>query len=192
MEDQIQNNKLFNLGYVFKPTTRTASKILILICLLGGCAGFTNEAPYMGVGAVLIILLCILLVNYKSSIEINIQNNKFRECGRFFFYKSGKWRNFSSYTDIAILTTRKTIKNEINIGVNAGVSTYQDSVSYNEKETAIYLLTQSHRHRVLIQVCDNYRVAEIFAEELANELDKTYTIFNPRISQASKNKRNRH
>jgi hypothetical protein len=191
MKDTIQNNKLFNLGYVFKPTTRTASKILIVICFLGGYAGLTNEAPNMGFGAGLIILVCLLILNYKSSVEIDLNQNKFRECGQLFFYKSGKWRNFSSYTDVAILTTRRTIKNELNAGMNTGTGLYQDSVSYNEKETAVYILTQSHRHRVLIQVCDSYRVAEVFAEDLATELNKRYTVFNPKVSQVTLDKRRR-
>lgn len=191
MKDPINEYKVFNLGYVFKPTTRTASKILIFICLLGGYAGLTNEAPNMGFGAGLIIVVCILILNYKSSVEIDLSKNKFRECGQLFFYTSGKWRNFSSYTDVAILTTTKTIKNEMNAGMNAGVGLYQDSVSYNEKETAVYVLTQSHRHRVLIKVCKNYNAAEEFGKELAVELDKRYTVFNPKISQASMNKRRR-
>ena len=193
MVNPIQNNKVFNLGYVFKSTTRTASKILIVICFFGAYAGFTNEAVNMAFGAFLVILVCILILNYKSSVEINVKTDKFRECGHLFFYKSGKWRKLSSYTDVAILTIRKVIKNEINIGLNSGgiINTYQDDVSYDEKETAVYLLTQSHRHRVLIKVCDSYRVAESFAELIAKELNKKYTVFNPKISQASLDKRRR-
>jgi len=186
MEDPIQNNKVFNLGHVFKPTTRTASKILIVICVLGFYIGQTMDAETMSFAAVLICLVCIILLNYKSSVEINTEINKFRECGQLFFYKFGKWRNLSSYTDLAILTTRKKLEVEVmTIHSQNLVSTH------HEKETAVYLLTASHRHRILIKVCGSYRVAESFAEEIAIELNKTYTVFSPKISKVSLDKRRR-
>jgi len=151
------------------------------------------DALTMSFGAFLLLLVCVLILNYKSSVEINFETNQFRECGQLFFYKSGKWRKLASYTDVAILTTRKVIKNELFLGVNQG-SMYgasQNVIKHNEKETAVYLLTPTHRHRVLLKVCDNLKAADVFATDVAKELNKTYTIFNPKISQASKNKKRR-
>jgi len=190
MVSKIQQNIIFDLGHVFKVTTRTASKILVFISLLGIYTGVTMETLTMSFAAFLLLMVCLLILNYKSSVELNYETNQFRECSHLFFYKSGKWRKLESYTDIAILTTRKVIKNEINVGVNS-ISPFQDSVNYNENETAIYLLTPSHRHRVLLKVCDTYRLAEVFAKEIAIELNKTYTVFSPKISKASAHKRRR-
>mgnify|MGYP000321330955 CR=1 FL=1 len=178
-------NKIIDLGYVFKQSTRTASKVLIVICLMAGYVGFSNEAFGMSFAAFLVLLIAILILNYKSSVEINLETNQFRESTQLFFYKSGKWRKLSSYKDVAILTTRKSLEVE-----KITIHSIQNSVYIDdEKETAVYLLTASHRHRVLIQVCDNFEAAELYAKNIAAELNKNYTVFSPTVSQVSKNKR---
>jgi|GEM_PF-2437723 len=191
MVSEKKHNIIFDLGHVFKSSTRTASKILVFISSLAIYVGFTMDALIMSFGGFLLLLVCVLILNYKSSVEINFDTNQFRECGQLFFYKSGKWRKLASYTDVAILTTRKVIKNELFLGVNQGsvYGTSQNVIKYNEKETAVYLLTPSHRYRVLLKVCDNLKSVDVFATDVAIVLNKTYTIFNPEISQASKNKR---
>jgi len=186
MAEITNENLILELGYVFKPETRLFGKITSVICVLGIFSSIYYRVSTMAFAALLLILICILLITLKNTVEISSNSDKFRESVVFFGFKYGKWRSLLNYTDIAILTIRKVIKNEVNIGFNPA---YQDPISYYEKETGVYMLTKSHRNRVLIKLCKNYKEADTFAKNTANELNKLYTVFNPIISNASLAKR---
>lgn len=110
--------------------------------------------------------------------DISLTTNYAREYNKRFGFKTGKWLPMAAYSDIVILKIGRSQKTSDFTGA---VSTKID-VSKNE----VYLMTHDHRKRLLLKVCNSYEDAIKFSEEISNKLDKKVAVFNPKLTQKTR------
>ena len=91
--------------------------------------------------------------------------------------KYGKWLELDKFPFLTILTANKTNKSSDITGLN--------SVVYTKEAYGVYLLTNSHRKRVLIMRCQGgFEHAKLEAERIADIMNKEIVAFSPkRISK---------
>lgn len=160
------------IGFSFHPVVRVISLVMAFLLL-----GFTLIVPILGLP-----LLAALIYAAFSSYGIQIQNerNRFREYSGFIWLKWGKWLILEDFPDLAILRESE------------GITTHSlsDRTTTNtETQYGVYFLSPDHRKRVLAGKFKNRDGSQDFAERLAFDFGKNYTVYNPKISSKSKRRR---
>jgi hypothetical protein len=137
----------------------------------------TIENPLLGAG---IVLLGSFMWSSSYGIQIDVEQNKFREYASIFGIKYGEWKSLDKTPFISIVKGR------------SGMTVYSRSnrsTSVVDDRYEVCLLNNSHRARVVIQKFENKNTAMNYANEIASKLDKTVVQFNPVVSQKTKSRR---
>jgi hypothetical protein len=166
-ELSISNGRSFDSKIVF---AAVVAIILSIPMLISGGPGYVI-GPVLFFGG-----LFVLTSSYGT--DMSFTTNYARQYNKLFGFKSGKWLPISAFTDIVILKISRSQKAS---DITGAVSTDID-ISKNE----VYLMTYDHRKRFLLKVCKSYQEALQFSEEMSKKLDKKVAVFNPQVSEKTK------
>lgn len=163
-------------GYAFSRGLRATLGFLGFLGLLAILSGDSG----LIIGPIILVIAIYILTSTYGT-EITLEKNYIRNYTTSFGIKKGKWLPSLNYPDITILKTGK--------GVQMNQVFGPGKVELKEDVYEIHLLSANHRKRILIKEVKNLKDAFILAEELANKMDKNLVQFNPKISQATLNRR---
>lgn len=129
---------------------------------------------------VVIVTAALFIFSSEYGTDISVTSNYIREYHkRFFFLKTGnKWIPLSPFSDVCILRIKKTRQ----LSDVYGVSSNAIDATKNE----VYVMTHDHRRRFLVKICNSQQEAIEFATTFAKKFDKTFSEFNPKISETTK------
>ena len=160
------------LGPSFPPVTRFFSIPISIFALV-----FLFSAP---IPAIIIFLIGAFIWSTSYGFETNKYTGKFREYGSALGLEWGKWDDLDKFPDMALLT--------LNEGYAVRVRLYL-STEVVESYYGVYLLTSSHRTKVLVNKFKNLEKAKEFITQTAMELNKEYVQYNPVISERTRMRR---
>lgn len=124
-----------------------------------------------------LLLLGIYLSLTFCGVEIDLNKKLFREYVQYFGIKSGKWIELDKYSDLSILKSKEksTIYSRTNIATS-------DSTIYYD----LFLLSKSHRTKILLKRYSNKEEALEEGNNYAIKLDKELKNYNPQGSYRKK------
>ncbi len=111
-------------------------------------------------------------------VQLDPNNDRFREYGGYFFIKTGSWQRLSDHPDMSILQKNETYKGRV-MGV---ASTGQ----YTFKSQEICLFSPDHRERVPIFKSMKDEKVQNMAEELSQYLGRELVTYSPKRSKRTK------
>lgn len=160
------------LGRSFPPVTRFFS---LPIALFGLYILFI--APILGIT---IVAVCSFIWSTSYGFETNKFTEEFREYGSALGIKWGKWQKMDQFPDITILTLKEgyTVRSRLYLSTTVMESYY-----------GIYLLTSSHRTKILVNKFKDLQKAKDFITPIALELNKEVVQYNPAISERTRMRR---
>lgn len=159
------------IGQSFPPTILFVSTLFTVVGL-----PFLLTIPILGF---IILAISTFIWSTSYGFETN-RSGEFREYGRAFGIKWGKWQNLDQFPDMTILTLKEglTLRNRSNV-----------STTVVEKYYGIYLLTSSHRAKVLVNKFKDLEQAKDFITPIALGLNKEVVQYNPAISERTRMRR---
>lgn len=156
----------FTFGLGLRITAAIGGLIGIVFIVLG-------ELGYLA--GPIFILVAIYTLTSTEGTEISLSNNGVRGYTTSFGYKKGKWKTTHYFTDVCLL------KN----GLAVNYETFEDR---QNKPFAyeLFLLTSDHRQRFYLTSFDNKKTAVDTAKKVAIEMRKTLKIYQPTISERTR------
>lgn len=117
----------------------------------------------------------------KLGVELLPEQGSYREFTKIFGLRFGKPKSFKDFPFLSVMRTKVTSSaySITNRNASTGSDLYYD----------VYMLSQSHRKKVLIRRYSNLHDAKTSAHELGKKISKEVVMFNPIISAASRAKR---
>lgn len=160
------------IGQSFPPTILFVSKLFTVVGLL-----FLLLIPILGF---IILAISTFIWSTSYGFETNKFSGQFREYGRTFGIKWGKWQNLDQFPDMTILTLKEglTVRSRSNV-----------SLTVVENYYGIYLLTSSHRTKILVNKFKDLEEAKDFITPIALSLKKEVVQYNPAISERTRMRR---
>lgn len=137
----------------------------ILLTLVGVSIVFSTSF----IGAIPTFLGCFFWANSYGT-EIDIHSNRFREYGKVFWIKKGKWNSLEKTPHLTILKSKE--------GVRLYGQTNRSTVLFDNKFD-VCLLNSTHRIKFIIQKFENKKMAEDYATFLSEKLKKDIVQFSP-------------
>jgi hypothetical protein len=125
--------------------------------------------------------LGVILLSHNSGLELDFENQKYRQYSSFFGKKKGEWLSLASYTALIIL--RKDGKTNL----VATRSTFSSTLRYNEYQ--VFFTDLTHRKRLYLKHFDTHEQAKIFALDFMEKTGIPLERFDPVISQQTRNRR---
>jgi hypothetical protein len=123
----------------------------------------------------------VLLISHNTGIELDFENQKYRQFTAFFGWKRGEWRSLASYTALIIL--RKDGKTNL----STTRSTISSTLRYHEYQ--VFLTDQSHRKRLYLKHFDTDDLAQKYALDFMEKTGIPLERFNPLISEQTRSRR---
>ncbi len=163
MTEKIIRNKI---GHLFPPAMKVTGYVFILI---GAFVIFNNK-----LGGSLLVIVGIIISFGLSYIEIDLNQNRYRECSNIFGLKFGKWMPLPKYPFITLFK-QKLSSTASSISNRKAITSYE--LVYN-----MYLLNQTHRKKVLINRESNKKIAEKKLLDFSKILSASIVKYNPTIS----------
>ena len=135
------------------------------------------ENPIIG-----LVMIAVGPFFWSSSygIQIDPEQNRFREYGSFYGIKSGQWKPLDNVPFVSIVRGRSGTA--VYSGTNKSTSIIDDRFQ-------VCLLTSSHRSRIVVQKFEEKEEAEDYAKQLAFNLSKSFVQYNPVVSERTRNRR---
>lgn len=135
------------------------------------------ESPLLGIGTA---LAGSFIWSGSYGIQIDVEQNKFREYASIFGIKYGEWKSLEKTPFISVVKGR------------SGMTVYSRSnrsTSVIDDRYEVCLLNNSHRTRIVIQKLEGKSQAMEYANQIASKLGKNVVQFNPVVSQKTKSRR---
>jgi hypothetical protein len=123
------------------------------------------------VGLLIALLGAFICFTY-SGIEINIGNKTIRKYTSYFGFKKGEMKDLTAYPFVCIFKSHKTHK---------VYSRTNRALSYNEVTYDIYLLSQTHKERILIKIEKGEGNAIKSAKKIADDIGVKVVQYNPEV-----------
>ncbi|NNC82293.1 MAG: hypothetical protein HKN79_01845 [Flavobacteriales bacterium] len=162
----------FSFGSLFPPNMH----ILGMGAMLGGLISLISEVFYVGP---IFILAGAYLFFAKSGVQVRPKEKQYREYSHFIF-RSGRWRSYADYSDMALLRGREGFR-----AYSRGMVELSDS----EGVWDLYLLKPGHRSKLILKRCRTMEEGQKAGEELAEELGVRWTVFSPMVSKKTRMRR---
>ena len=156
------------LIYAFGLSIIFISQILTLISI------------YLCLAAAFIGLLFMLMV---SGIEINCTSRKYRLFKSVLGLKKGEWKNIDFFKGIIIRA--KSGSKEL-MGPNLALMPTVRGMSFD-----IYMVDETHRKKLLIKSFKSKSKGLDFAKKLSSQVNLPFQKYNPKISQATLERKRR-
>lgn len=138
--------------------------------------------PFLPGLSLLIGLSAIYLAFSINGLEIDVQQGKYRHYHAVLGTKIGKWMPLTPYTAIIILY-RKGRKQMISPSLAF-------SHGFQDKKYDVFLTNPAHRKRLFLKTFDDKNSAREFAHEMEKSTHRPVEVYNPQISQATRNRIN--
>lgn len=160
-------------------------------------AGFSFAIPVVIVGAIIGILglLTVLFVpviggfmtvaggfiaTSSYGFQLDKKRNRCREYTSVFWIKSGTWINLDNLPDVSILSG----KSGFVVHSMSNRATDSTTVYYT-----VYLLSKTHRTKVMVKKFEDRSLAQEFAESLAMTLNRDLKKYSPAVSAKTMRRR---
>jgi hypothetical protein len=130
------------------------------------------------VGILIAMLGAFVCFTYQG-IEINIGNKTIRKYTAYFGFKRGQAKDLTAYPFVCIFKSNKTHKM---------YSRTNRTLSYSEITYDIYLLSQTHKEKILIKIEKGEENAISAAKRIADDIGIKLVQYNPEVI-SRKNKR---
>jgi hypothetical protein len=142
---------------------------------------FSSHMPILG--GIMLILPSFVCFTFKGVlIEIDSTNSKkYKEYYSYFGLKVGKWKSLDNYPYITIMSHRLSY-NVSNFGAKGA--------SIKEDFFEIFLLNQTHRHKILLKSDNNLEKISALIKQIAEELNVEIVKYNPVVSEKTMARRN--
>lgn len=167
-----QNTKpgeTFKHGFYFQLPGRVVGVALSVVGFLMLMS--FNIVP-MFIGLPLLVFGLYMLTG-ASGIDINYSHNIFKEYNKVLGIKFGKWKSLNLYPFMTVMSANKSNKASDITGLNKTVVT--------EKALGIYLLSNSHRTKILLKrTFPTMQKTKAEAEKIAELTGKELMKYNPR------------
>ncbi len=162
----------YKLGHSFATPVLFVSIVFSLFAVF-----ISYNEPIFGI---IILLISSFFWSASYGIEINIRAKKYREYSSAFGLKWGNWLSLDKLPFVSIMTVRE--------GMTVFSRTNQ-STTLVENKFGIYLLSNSHREKVLIRKFNDDKDAKEFLKDAATKLSKEVVQYNPVISAKTRKRR---
>lgn len=129
----------------------------------------------------LMIPIGVALLAHSAGLELDFENQKYRQYSSFFGKKKGEWFSLESYSALIIL--RKDGKTSL----STTRATISSTLRYNEYQ--VFLTDQTHRKRLYLKHFDTHEQARKFALDFMEKTEIQLERFDPVISQQTRNRR---
>lgn len=161
--------------YTYKFGNYFPVKIIVFALLFMLYGFYLINSDFIGVGCFLIIG-SFLIATTKYGVEIIKENSskKYRTYYTYFGVKTGKWTSIENYPYIAILN-KKMSYNMSSLGAK--------SLKFTEEFYEIYLLNQTHRHKLLIKSSSDLEEISNGIKKIAQDLNVEYVQYSPVVSE---------
>jgi hypothetical protein len=134
----------------------------------------------MVAGVVIVIVGCLLSFTPWGT-QLDPEKKLYRTYTSLLGLKTGKWSSLKSYPFIAILSGRTSET------IHGGRT--PASVTISEKYYDIYLLSASHRDRLLVKRFKDSEQSKKEIRTFAKQLGVEIVAFNPKVSQATRHRK---
>lgn len=141
-----------------------------------GIGGLFTE-PILGVAG---ILIGAFFWSSSYGIDIELKEKKFREYSSAYGLKSGKWKSLDKLPFITVMVVRESM---------AIHSRSNNSTITTDTKIGVYLLTNSHRGKILVQKFEKNQEAKKYAESLSKRMKKEIVQYSPVISEKTRARR---
>lgn len=164
-------------SYPQKPN-RTFKFAVILMCI---ALCFYTYPVLPGLNIIIIIWMIYYTINVQG-VEIDTENNQYRNYRSFLGFKTGKWKPLKSYCAIIILARKE----------GRGIWGFSMAFSYRQvnKNFDVFLTNSIHRSRLYLETFDDKNKALEFAYKIEEDTQLPVEIYNPQISQATRDRIN--
>ena len=158
MNEIIDNNhgQSFSTGLVF------GGYILVIFGII-----FLVGNPLIGVAT---FLLGGYIVFTRTGIMINPQTKQYKDYTQYFGIKTGEWKDLSKYSDLSVLKTRM---------LTSSFSRSNRPLNEVNHYYNIYLLSKSHRKKLLFRRFEIKEEAMAEANKMAKLLSKELKAYHP-------------
>jgi hypothetical protein len=148
----------------------------ILFIVAGIASAFFKQYENM-----LVIPVGLSLLAHSAGLELDFENQKYRQYYSFFGKKKGDWFSLETYKAVIILQKE---------GKTSVVSTNMlASSTISLREHQVFLTDQTHRKRLYLKHFDTHEQARKFALEFMEKTGIPLERFDPVISQQTRNRR---
>ncbi|RFC55087.1 DUF308 domain-containing protein [Brumimicrobium aurantiacum] len=159
----------FKHGWFFKSIARL---IGLIFTVLGAIVLLSFNIIAVVFGAIMLVFGLYMLTG-NSGIDIDYKQKLFKEYNQVAGIKFGEWKSLDDYPFLTVLKANKSNKASDITGLNKTIST--------NEHLGVYLLTNSHRKKILLSRTSN-RMQDATAEatRIAELTDKEMMKYNPR------------
>lgn len=161
-----------HIGFSFPTPVVIASAFFSLI-------GLVVALAYPIVGLLILVFFGYIGTN-TYGFEMDSAHNRCREYTAVFGIRRGSWIPLSDLPYVSVLHE--------NMG--SSVASLSNRVTtYAETKYNVYLLSKTHRTRLLVRIFPQRDEARAFAENLAEGADLEYAVYSPQVSSRTRQRR---
>ena len=130
-----------------------------------------------------VVLIGSLGLGFSYGIQLDNQNNTFRQFNSFLGIKYGPWQSLNDFDSIYIV--KRTIRSSTNAGFLVSTS------SFTNEQFEIYISDKSQLKRVLIKTFKSEEDAKALAISFEEKFKLKLTDYQPKLSQKSRLRKKR-
>ena len=134
-------------------------------------------ASYFLIGMV----LPIIILSSSNGLEIDIQNNQYRDYKKLFGKKRGEWKSLEKFTDI-VIQSKSGSKSVLGMRLTA-------ELKIKMVIHSVYLMDENHMKKIFLRSLPSYEDAKKFAADIAMESNFPIASFNPISSRTNTKER---
>jgi hypothetical protein len=158
----------FSFGNLFPPNMRYLGFGLLMLSVV-------TATEIVG-AAVIVAYIGAWMSFRKSGVQVKPRLKLRREYTGFLF-KTGKWKSYDNYPDLAFMRSREGFR-----AYSRGMVELDDS----EQVFDIYLLSQDYRKRLVLMRCTDQKTAEEKGKGMAMSLGLNWTRYKPVLSEKTR------
>lgn len=117
------------------------------------------------------LVLPIIILAISNGLEIDIQNNQYRDYKKLFSKKRGSWKSLDKFTDI-VIQSKSGSKSVLGMRLTA-------EIKIKMVIHTVYLMDENHMKKIFLKSLPNYEEAKKFAEDIAVQSNFPIASFNP-------------
>lgn len=162
-----------SFGKSFPPSLSFSGYVFLVV---GIAATFSNI--YIGA---LFIIVGIFVAFTKSGIQINLQENTYKDYNSLFGLRQGKWKTLDNYSYITLMQNHESSAtlSRSNRRAVTGATTYYD----------VCLLSGNHREKLTIKRITERNIASSEIKKLSEQLNLPMTKYMPCVNTKYNKKR---
>lgn len=168
----------FSIGYLFNFPIRIGGMLMMLLGI-----AITLTGIWGVVGGLALIFVGGYFAFTATGISIDLENKAVRHYTRLYGLLRGNWNEYPTYPNICIIRKNRKKKSRFDFAEAETESPYQFE---------IYLVSRSHRGKVLLQIHDTREQAEIVAKHFAEEMNCELVEYTPPNRTKTREHRHKH